>query len=290
MIREALLHCTGIGPVRLAQLHEAGVRSWHDVIENSHRLPIGPSAPLVEECQRCIRALDARDISYFVERLAPLDKWRIVSEFLDDISFFDIETMGLEHNSPITVIACWHRGEVQTFVEHEHLDDFLNLLDDVTLLASFNGSSFDVPRVLDTFHIPHLPCPHLDLRWPCYHKGFKGSLKSITAGLGFARPVDLQDADGELAIHLWNRWTFDCDNQARELLLRYCASDVILLAMLAHQLANRPVSSHADWWRQLPQPTQIEPRHPIATVLSSPHSTFGVGSPSKLRARRKRTA
>ncbi|MEO8495337.1 MAG: ribonuclease H-like domain-containing protein [Planctomycetota bacterium] len=260
-------------------------------MSSSEQLPVGLSTSLVEECQRCLAAKQSRDIRYFVDRFSPLDKWRIVAEFLDETSFFDIETMGLEHNSPITVIACWHRGQLRTFVEHENLDDFLHLLDDVRLLASFNGSSFDVPRVLDTFHIPDLPCPHLDLRWPCYHKGLKGSLKNITSRLGFARPTDLRDADGELAVHLWNRWTLDRDHAARELLLRYCASDVVLLMMLAHRLAEREVTSHADWWRHLPSVAQTElPREPIRAVSPSIHSAFGDGSPSKLRARHRRTA
>jgi hypothetical protein len=291
MISEALLHCTGIGPVRLAKLHESGIRSWTDVVSNAEQLPIGRSSVLAEECRCCLEALEAKNIGYFVNRFSPLDKWRIISEFLDDTSFFDIETMGLEHNSPITVIACWHRGELRTFVEHENLDDFLHLLDDVTLLASFNGSSFDVPRVLDTFHIPDLPCPHLDLRWPCYHKGFKGSLKSITSRLGITRPADLQDADGELAVHLWNRWLLDRDHRARELLIRYCASDVVLLLMLAHRLAERDVESTAAWWRHLPSSAPIEPpREAIHKLPLLPRSAFGGGSPAKLRARRNRTA
>lgn len=255
------------------------------------QLPVGRSGGLVEECKRCLAALETKDIRYFVDRLSPLDKWRIVAEFLDETSFFDIETMGLEHDSPITVIVCWHRNELRTFVEHENLDDFLHLLDDVTLLASFNGSSFDVPRVLDTFHVPDLPCPHVDLRWPCYHKGFKGSLKSITSQLGFARPVDLQDADGELAVHLWNRWTLDRDRRARELLLRYCASDVLLLVMLAHRLAEREVASHADWWRYLPSASLAKTSgKSTRSAAAAASSAFGDGSPSKLRARRKRTA
>jgi uncharacterized protein YprB with RNaseH-like and TPR domain len=277
--------------VRLARLHEAGIRSWSDVVGFGEQLPVACSDSLLEESRRCLEALNARDIRYFVDRFSPFDKWRIVSEFLDETSFFDIETMGLEHNSPITVIACWHRGEMKTFVEHENLDDFLHLLDDVTLLASFNGSSFDVPRVLDTFHIPDLPCPHLDLRWPCYHQGFKGSLKNITARLGFTRPMDLQDADGELAIHLWNRWTLDRDQLARELLIRYCASDVILLAMLAHRLADRDILAHTAWWQHLPAAAPTGPLRAVShKSIPSLHSPFGEGSPSKLRARRNRTA
>ena len=291
MITEALLHCPGIGPVRLARLHEAGVRSWSDVVAGGEEPPNGLSTSLVEECERCLAAHQARDIRYFVNRFSPLDKWRIVAEFLDQTSFFDIETMGLEHDSPITVIACWHRGQLRTFVEHENLDDFLHLLDDVRLLASFNGSSFDVPRVLDTFHIPELPCPHLDLRWPCYHKGFKGSLKSITSRLGFARPLDLHEADGELAIHLWNRWTLDRDHGARALLLRYCASDVVLLVMLAHRLAEREITSPAQWWRHLPPAPETErPRDRVFETTPLFENAFGEGSPARLRARRRRTA
>ena len=290
MITEALLHCPGIGPAKLARLHQAGVRSWHDVIRHRDEFPACRCASLIEECQRCLEALDDKNIRYFVERFAPLDRWRIMAEFLDDTSFFDIETMGLEHHSPITVIACWHRGELHTFVEHENLDDFLSLLEDVTLLASFNGSTFDVPRVLDTFHIPALPCPHLDLRWPCYHQGLKGSLKSITSRLGFVRPVDLQDADGELAIYLWNRWTLDQDHRARELLVRYCASDVVLLALLAHRLADRDVSAPAAWWQHLPSLAPVEPPceavHPLPAVQ---RGAFGEASPAKLRARHHRT-
>jgi uncharacterized protein len=291
LITEALLHCSGIGPARLDQLHEAGFRSWHDVVCRAEQLPIGGSSCLVEECQSCLDALAARDIAYFVDRLSPLDRWRIVAEYLDETSYFDIETMGLEHNSPITVIGVWHRGNIHTFVEHENLDGFLDLLDEVMLLASFNGSTFDVPRVLDTFHIPKLPCPHIDLRWPCYHQGFKGGLKSITSRLGFARPDDLTDADGELAIHLWNRWRFDQDHTARALLLRYCASDVLLLAMLAHRLVERDIAPPESWWQHLPPALTKEVSREITHASSSLiGKAFGDGSPSKLRARRRRTA
>ena len=119
---------------------------------------------------------DAEDVRYFVDRFAPADKWRILDYFFDQTTFFDIETLGLQYDASITVIVCWHDGQFRIFVEHENLDDFLELLDDARLLASFNGASFDVPRVLNSFHIPTLPCAHLDLRWSCYHQGHSGGL------------------------------------------------------------------------------------------------------------------
>lgn len=292
MITEALRHCPGIGPVRLKQLHALGVRSWHDVLEHAGRIPFGFRAGLVEECDRCLKALEAGDIRYLVGRLAPTDKWRILSHLLEETTYFDIETMGLEYDAPITVIACWHRGQLHHFVENENLDEFLTLLDDVTLLTSFNGSSFDVPRVLDGFHIPELPCPHLDLRWLCYHQGLRGSLKRIAADVGITRPADLNDADGALAVVLWHAWSGKGDRSARDLLLRYCGADVLMLVMLAEQLVGRDDLCHEEVWTHLhpiemvtqpearpaPHPQTLSPSRPRAVTLS------------KLRASRVRMA
>ena len=164
------------------------------------RIPAGWRSDLVAESRRCALALDTGDVRYFVDRFAPQDRWRILAHFFEQTSFFDIETMGLHYDAPITVIVCWHRGQFWNFVEHENLDGFLDLLDDVTLLASFNGGSFDVPRVLDAFHVPELPCAHLDLRWACYHQGRTGGLKEIANAMGITRPPDLRDVDGEYAV------------------------------------------------------------------------------------------
>jgi uncharacterized protein YprB with RNaseH-like and TPR domain len=287
LITEALMHCPGIGPARLAQLHGLGIRNWSDAVERADQVPPSFCGPLLDECGRCLAALRERDVRFFVDRLAPQDKWRILSEFLDQTSFFDIETTGLEYDAQITVIVCWHRQQLHTFVEHENLDDFLDLLDDVTLLASFNGSSFDAPRVLDAFHIPQLPCPHLDLRWPCYHQGLRGTLKDIAQRSGISRPNDLSDADGALAVQLWNRWILRQDHAAREHLLRYCAADVLMLVMLARQLAKLETAAPSDLWTHLPDagPTP-------ATQAAASHrppvldNRFGQANPAKLRARR----
>ncbi len=298
MITEALLHCAGVGPKRLAQLHAHGIRTWIDVLNQPNGLPKALGRALISESQRCLTALDAGEIQYFTSRFASQDKWRILTHYLDQASFFDIETVGLEHDAAITVISCWHRGSLHHFVEHENLDEFLELLDDIQLLVSFNGSSFDVPRVLDTFHIPELPCAHVDMRWTCFHQGLTGGLKEIGQGAGIVRPRDLQSADGELAVRLWSAWRSFQDHAARELLIRYCASDVLMLVMLARQQAGRQDVPHDTLWAQLPEA-------PVSELITAPHSDdipthrsanqsfgaafesmFGAGSPQRLRARR----
>ena len=288
MIQEALLHCSRIGPVRLSRLHDVGLRTWDDMLRHSDSIPFSHCKELVEECERCQQALRESDVGYFVDHLVPQDRWRILHQYLAETSFFDIETSGLEHDAPVTVIACWHKGQLKSFVEHENLDEFLDLLDDITLLASFNGSTFDVPRMLDAFHIPELPCPHLDLRWCCHHHGWKGGLKEISTNCGIDRPPDLHDADGALAVQLWNAWIYMQDVGARARLIRYCASDVILLKLLAHQLAGANGKEDFELWSELPRPPEEMVWSTSGVRDQSQPVNFGPGGPSKLRGRHKR--
>ena len=289
MITEALQHCRGVGEVRLSRLHQAGVRTWHDALTNTDLIPDGLRQAVVEECQRSLTALSECDIRYFTDRLCPADRWRILHEYLDRATYFDIETTGLNYDDTITVIACRHKGELLTFVEHENLDDFLDLLDDVELLLSFNGSSFDIPRLLDTFHIPELPCAHLDLRWLSYHSNLHGGLKQITFEMGLKRPDDLRNADGDLAIELWSRWRNQQDESARRLLLRYCAADVLLLEPLARHLARRPEISVENLWHLLPAADECAAaRDPVSERRQALEKKFGPAGPTKLRMLRNR--
>lgn len=287
MIEGALHHFRGIGPVRLAQLREAGIQTWHDVLRQPETLSPGLRDEVVAEASRCVAALEADDIAYFVRRLFPHDRWRILNRYVDRCSFFDIETTGLEYDDTITMIVCWHKDRLHTFIEHENLDDFLDLLEDVDLLVSFNGSTFDVPRVLDGFHIPELPCPHFDLRWPCYHKNLSGGLKQVTSDLGIERPNDLHDVDGSLAVVLWNRWIQHKDEVARQQLIRYCGADVMLLKPLSQIIGGRDACIADDFWEHLPTsphpPVKESTRDRRQQFLSS---AFGSASPARLRTRR----
>ncbi|TWU22725.1 ribonuclease H-like domain-containing protein [Bythopirellula polymerisocia] len=284
MINEALKHCPGIGPVRLAKLHSEGISTWQDVMQYPQRIPAGCRFGMIEEIRRCFTALEHEDIQYFIDHLASADKWRILANYLDDATFFDIETLGLSSADPITVIVTWYQGKFSTFVEHENLDDFLNLLDQVKLLVSFNGSTFDVPRVLDAFHIPSLPCPHLDLRWMAYHRGLAGGMKQIANSLGIVRPADIADVTGEQAILLWQAWIAKQDHAAREHLIRYCAADVLLSRFLAERLVGKDEIEEGKLWDTLP-PIASRPTVLTGFTAQPPKPNY---SPHKRSLKRKR--
>lgn len=289
MITTAWMHMKGLGPARIAMLQQLGIQSWQHAMERPEQVPNGLRFQIIQECQLCLEALQRKDIAFFTDRFHPTDRHLILKEFGERASYFDIETTGLEYDDRITVIACWHQGQLHSFVEGENLDDFLDLLDDIDLLVSFNGSTFDVPRVLDTFHIPELPCAHLDLRWACHHQGLSGGLKHITTRLGLHRPADLQDADGSLAVDLWQQWMQTSSQDARQQLLRYCAADVLLLQPLAEYLADKPMSDLNQLWDHLPDAIQSEHVPASSDVRRQVLSAmFGPASPAKLRTRRRR--
>ena len=245
-----------VGPVREEALRAEGCACWADVL-NAAR-PLGGLDVFAWDemraaAEQCVRALQSGEVGYFAARLPPLEQWRLLAQWFDHASYFDIETSGLEADSIVTLVCCFHEGRPLRFLANENLDDFLDLLERVKLLVSFNGASFDVPRVLDRFHIPELPCAHVDLRWLCHHAGWKGGLKKIERGLGLRRPPDLEGLGGAEAVWLWQAWSERRDERARRTLERYCSADTVMLKLLAGKLCALqgsavPVPEEADLW------------------------------------------
>ena len=234
-LEQVLSHLPHIGPKRAAQLVAAGCVSWSDVLAANDPLGLGVErwGAVVAATQRSLAALAADDPLPLTAALPGREQWRVLHAWFDQATFFDIETSGLEPESEVTLVVCLHRGRLLRFLKGDNLDDFLPLLDEVKLLVSFNGSGFDVPRIEDRFHVPVIPCAHVDLRWICHHRGWRGGLKAIERQRGLARPPDLQGIGGEQAVHLWRLWDETRRAAPRRLLERYCAADVLSLKWLA---------------------------------------------------------
>lgn len=245
-----------IGAERGRALLREGCLCWRDLLDAAHPLAGLDRAAWDEAraaAEAALRALGSGDAAYFTARLPPREQWRVLAHWFDHASFFDIETNGLDADSIVTLVCCYHRGRPLRFLADENLDDFLDLLDEIRLLVSFNGASFDVPRVLDRFHIPALPCAHVDLRWLCHHAGWRGGLKAIERALGLRRPPDLEGLGGAEAVWLWQAWHDRQDALARRTLERYCAADTVMLQMLAGRLcrqhgADVAMPLEADLW------------------------------------------
>lgn len=256
MVEGAFLHFPGIGKKKLELLFRRGIIDWETALRYSESIPLGPGPKknFLAQLERNRKALDEGELSFFVKEFHPEDRWRILADFFDKASFFDIETDG--YYNRITTISVYHKEKLHNFTRYENLEEFLEILGDIELMVSFNGSSFDVPVVLQNFRIPEFPVPHLDLRWICYHEGIRGGLKDIERFLNIRRPADLSGVDGMEAILLWSRWMQFRDLESLKHLKRYCSADVLSLVKLSEKILSKklksfPASDDGSIWNLL---------------------------------------
>ncbi|MCP4752361.1 MAG: ribonuclease H-like domain-containing protein [Proteobacteria bacterium] len=247
MIDQTFLHCPGIGPKTESRLKAMGYGCWDDCLSRPEDLPFGRDRRrrFLDLLAESRSALEERNIDFFVSRYPIREHWRILGTFYHQATFFDIETTGLSrYDSHTTVIAAYCGKKLHTFVDGENLDGFLNLVDDSDLLVAFNGSSFDIPFLEHSFNIPKIECPHVDLRWISYYRGYTGGLKAIEKRMGLTRPHEIGDIDGYEAVVLYYQWQ-NGDLSARERLINYCQADVLASYLVAGRLLSEigiPVS------------------------------------------------
>ena len=272
-LRQAFAHFPNIGPARLKMLHEAGVRSWEDI---GPFPPPGLDAwnafwqPIYQTAIDCREADAADDIQFFIERLEPMDRWRLLHKHWSQCAFIDIETAGLDFDADITVISVFFQHRVRLFVKDENIDEFPEFLLTLPFIATYNGSTFDIPKIIRYFNLPPLPIPHVDLRWLCHRLDLTGGLKPIEHQLGIIRPADLQGTDGDDAVRLWQEWQSRHDDMARYHLLKYCAADTLSLQLVTDRILERngcPVAARprqsAVWeaLEAIPRPVQaVQPQ------------------------------
>src|SRR5262249_34582542 len=120
-----------------------------------------------------------------------------------------------------------------------NLERFPEALEDVSLLVTYNGASFDLPVLrrafpevdFDRFH-------HIDLRYPLRRLGVRGGLKGAERQLGIARPEELHGVDGFTAVLLWQEHLAG-HPAALDTLVSYCLEDVVNLVPLLALTFNR---------------------------------------------------
>lgn len=232
MIINSFIHIQGIGPKTEQRLWDSGFIDWNSFAGD---LPIPVSVGrkyfLEKGIEKSKKHLNGHNPSYFSNLLPSNQCWRLFPDFRESTVYLDIETTGLDrHFNDITTIALYDGNEIQTYVQGQNLDDFIEEIYKYKVIVTYNGKSFDIPFIEHYFNI-RLDHAQIDLRYVLYSLGFKGGLKRCERQLGMDRGY-LSDIDGFFAVLLWGEYQRTGDQKALDTLLAYNVQDTVTLENL----------------------------------------------------------
>ncbi len=241
MLEHTFLHIPRIGRATEEKLWGQSILTW-DCYLNASRPPLkGRMHQAVREQLFLSREkLAGGDISYFSERLAAGEQWRLFGPWHREAAYLDIETTGLGYYGDyITTIALYYRGQVRCYVHGQNLEDFGRDISGCSLLVTYNGATFDLPFIRRDLGIP-LEIPHIDLRYVLNSLGYRGGLKGCERQMGICRG-DLEGVDGYMAVLLWQEYQRKGSTRALETLLAYNIEDTVNLELLMYKAYNEKI-------------------------------------------------
>ncbi len=215
---------------------EQGIRHWADFLRSKKikGIPSEKKHYYDRQVWDALKALQEDNSSYFADKFPAKELWRLYNYFKDQCCFLDIET---DSWGRITVVGISNYYQTTSFVrgcnlEKEQIERYLQ---NYKLLVTFNGSSFDLPRLKKQLGI--IPTiPHIDLKPLCVHLGLIGGLKEIEITLDLKRPPHLYGNP----VELWNAFHASGDKEWLELLLDYNREDIEnLRAIMEHVYARK---------------------------------------------------
>lgn len=239
----------GLGTAAEGMLWRRGCLTWHMFTHLQRPLLSAPKTGSIRnQIVEAEAALAAGLIDYFLNRLPPAHRVRVLPHVSQAIAYIDIETTGLDETDTVTTVALTDGLSVKTFVAGKNMHELLHELARAQLLVTFNGIRFDLPFLRRRFNID-LKTPHLDLMPALRALGFRGGLKQIEKQVGIRRDGS-EDGDGKQAIELWKQYAAG-DQAALTNLLRYNARDALSLVTLAamaynHSMAHCPITTRRE--------------------------------------------
>ncbi len=233
LLTSTFIHANGVGRSTEQRIWEQGILTWKDFLELHERVRISESqrSILLNTISDSIEYLQQRDYTYFANVLPANEHWRAYDEFGSSVAFVDIETTGNTGEDLITVIGLYDGRDLKQFVRDINLEDFEFEAEKYAMLATFSGTSFDLPRLRCQFRGLALNQLHVDLCYSLRRLGLTGGLKRIEQKLGLRRSCVTQGLDGWDAVRLWQEHLRGSED-ALELLLSYNAEDVVNLKTL----------------------------------------------------------
>lgn len=237
MLENSFILLKGIGQAREKTLWSSGILAWDDFLSADKIPRISPESKsrMDSDLAQAANRLEAGDSSYFATTVPRREQWRCLGDFRESVAYLDIETTGISHWSPITMVGIFDGKRMHTLVRGINLNgqSLRAILSSASIIVTFNGSSFDLP-IIETQYPGSVPnIPHVDLRNVMRRIGHVGGLKMIERQLGIARDRRVEYMTGADAVYLWRIWEKQGRRNALDLLTEYNAEDCKNLKRLA---------------------------------------------------------
>jgi uncharacterized protein len=234
MLSHSFIHLPGIGPAKERKLWNDGITTLGQLQQALPSIVGGKKKTELEiALNRSQMALETGDLSHFARTLPKSEAWRFVPELIEECAYVDIETTGLDR-PPVghsTTVTFFFRNEVMQEYEAKRKSELVNwIVQEASLVCSFNGASFDIPWLQQEFGVVFKQ-PHIDLRNLFCKQGLKGGLKSIQKHFHDVPQRTAMDINGFDAVRLWQMYKKGVP-QALETLLTYNAEDTVVLPPL----------------------------------------------------------
>jgi uncharacterized protein YprB with RNaseH-like and TPR domain len=232
----------GVSPAMECSLHRRGILLQKQVAAAADTLFSPQKATLVKSSFEVIqKARSLQLIDCLVNSLPCGHRVRVLHDFFHNTAFLDIETDGMSPTAPITCISVLLNGNMTTFVRGQNLADFLELWKKSSVIVTFNGKKFDIPRIARTFHFSTIPA-HIDLMDEAAHFGLRGGLKKVASSLGFQWRDD-SCLNGKDAISLFRKYASSKNPELLSKLISYNQDDVSALVLLYQKLLQRSLEN-----------------------------------------------
>ncbi len=220
------------------KLWEQGINSWDSFLaaDKVSGLSVSRKRYYDRKIMEARKELYSFNSAYFKSILPQSEYYRLYDFFKEDCVFLDIETTGLDFkNNDITLIGLFDGINTKTMIRGINFDykNLKNELQKYKLMATFNGSSFDVPFINKKYPDLLPDVPNLDVKSVAGRLGLKGGLKEIEKTLGIKRGKIVEKFYGGDALALWKMYRAAGDDYYLKLLIEYNEEDIINLKKIA---------------------------------------------------------
>lgn len=231
MLTHSFCFLPGIGKKKEEALWKQGILTWEQFLQTDEVTGIKQKHRYDILLQKAKQTLMEEDSIYFAQHFPSAEMWRLYHFFQDEVLFLDIEA---DSKGPF-VIGMYDKEKTMVMVRGVNMEKEIlwEAFHRKKIIVSFNGKSFDIPRINTYFNIIIPPIPHIDLRHLCPRLGLFGGLKKVEKQIGIQRELTGSPTAA------WKAFFASCDREYLDLIIKYNEEDIVHLYPLMEYIYNQ---------------------------------------------------